>query len=210
MEAADGGLRALHATAFPRLVAAVLLAGGLTRPDAEDVAQEAFVRLVPRWSKVSRYDDPEAWLRRVALNIASNRRRSLRNGLRAPARHGAPMPAVEPDVTMDVRRALLSVAPDQRLVLVLHHCGDAVVRLCGGSTPVHPRSGRRARLRARAADGIPLRAPLPAEARPTGYASGRFELWFAASDPEAAWLVNSTDSADTERWPEAVDLGGCA
>ena len=37
---------------------------------AEDLAQDAFVRLHRHWEKVSRYENPEAWIRRVALNRA--------------------------------------------------------------------------------------------------------------------------------------------
>src|SRR5205823_12743217 len=34
---------------------------------AQDLVQEAFCRALPRWSKISAYDDPVAWLRRVAF-----------------------------------------------------------------------------------------------------------------------------------------------
>lgn len=33
---------------------------------AQDLVQEAFCRAFARWSRVSRYDDPVAWVRRVA------------------------------------------------------------------------------------------------------------------------------------------------
>src|SRR4051812_37803321 len=50
---------------------------------AEDIAQEAFVRLHLHWSKVSGYDRPDAWVRRVALNLAAThaRREGRRTGL---------------------------------------------------------------------------------------------------------------------------------
>lgn len=35
--------------------------------------QEAFCRALPHWSKVSAYDDPVAWVRRVAFNLANCR-----------------------------------------------------------------------------------------------------------------------------------------
>ena len=38
---------------------------------AEDLAQDAFVRLYRHWAKVSRYESPEAWVRRVALTAPS-------------------------------------------------------------------------------------------------------------------------------------------
>jgi RNA polymerase sigma-70 factor (ECF subfamily) len=45
---------------------------------AQDLVQEAFCRAFSRWSKVSRYDDPVAWVRRVAWNLATSRWRRLR------------------------------------------------------------------------------------------------------------------------------------
>ena len=42
--------------------------------DAEDVAQDAFAILFQRWDTVSRYDSPEAWLRRIAFRAAMRHR----------------------------------------------------------------------------------------------------------------------------------------
>lgn len=45
---------------------------------AEELAQDAFVKAFGRWDRICRYDDPGAWVRRVAINLAmsSLRRRS--------------------------------------------------------------------------------------------------------------------------------------
>lgn len=43
----------------------------------KDIVQEAFVRGHQRWSKVSAYDRPGAWLRRVVINPALSARRRL-------------------------------------------------------------------------------------------------------------------------------------
>src|SRR4051794_16673179 len=43
---------------------------------AADVAQEAFIKLYLHWKKVSRYDKPGAWTRRVAIRLAVRWRRS--------------------------------------------------------------------------------------------------------------------------------------
>ncbi|TCO41541.1 sigma-70-like protein [Kribbella antiqua] len=53
------GLREFYSAQQPRLVGVISLLTG-SRAEAEDIVQEAFVRLVPRWAKVSRYDAPEA------------------------------------------------------------------------------------------------------------------------------------------------------
>lgn len=50
------------------------------RGEAEEAVQEAFARSWSRWSRVCRYDNPEAWVRRVALNVAMKRWRRARRG----------------------------------------------------------------------------------------------------------------------------------
>lgn len=67
-------IEALFTATYPRLVS---VAYGVTRDlsEAQDVAQEAFEKLVGR----SQVDRPEAWLRTVTVNIAIGKlRRRLR------------------------------------------------------------------------------------------------------------------------------------
>ena len=45
---------------------------GTTDFDAEDVLQEAFARAAIRWRQLETYDAPEAWVLRVAMNLAAN------------------------------------------------------------------------------------------------------------------------------------------
>lgn len=52
---------------------------------ARDAVQEAFSRAWPRWNKLVHYDQPAAWIRTVAMNVARNRWRRLR-AARAHAR----------------------------------------------------------------------------------------------------------------------------
>lgn len=120
----------LYAAAYPRLVSVVAVAAG-SRAEAEEVVQEAFARLLPRWSAVSRYDDPEAWVRTVAVRLLSNRFRKARNGRTAYARHGAPDPVEEPSADrVDLDRALAGLPAAQRHALVLHHlCGLPVAQV---------------------------------------------------------------------------------
>lgn len=49
-----------YAPAFQRLVG-TLRAMGVPAADAAEVAQEAFVRLIPRWDKIRTYDSPDGW-----------------------------------------------------------------------------------------------------------------------------------------------------
>src|SRR3954452_19156479 len=50
--------------------------------EARDLTQEAFVRAWQRWDRISRYEEPAAWIRRVAWNLATSRLRRLRTALR--------------------------------------------------------------------------------------------------------------------------------
>jgi RNA polymerase sigma-70 factor, ECF subfamily len=117
----NDGLRELYAACYGRLVAVVGAISG-SRSDAEDAVQEAFVRLIGKWSTVGVYDDPEAWLRRVALGVLANRRRKVRNGLRALWRYGRPPDDEGPTGdAVDMRRALAALTEPQRAIVVLHH-----------------------------------------------------------------------------------------
>lgn len=114
-------LRDLYGATYARLVAVVGAVAG-NRSDAEEAVQEAFVRLIGKWSTVGAYDDPESWLRRVALGVVSNRRRKVRNGLRALWRHGrSPDDGGPTGDAVDVHRALSVLNRHQRAVVVLYH-----------------------------------------------------------------------------------------
>jgi RNA polymerase sigma factor (sigma-70 family) len=54
---------------FPRVFALAYALSG-SRPAAEDIAQDAFVVAHRQWGRISGYDDPGAWVRRVAANLA--------------------------------------------------------------------------------------------------------------------------------------------
>lgn len=115
-------VRELYAACYGRLVGTVALAAG-SRAEAEECVQEAFVRLLGHWSRVSRYDDPEAWLRQVAFRLLANRLRKARNGVRALLRHGPPgRTPPEPSADrVDVTQALDRLPLGQRQVVVLHY-----------------------------------------------------------------------------------------
>lgn len=93
------------------------------RAAAEDVAQEAFVRLYARWRRVSRYDKPGAWVRRVAIRLASRARRRSSTLELAQEQPGPADTPADPDL----RRALLSLPPNQRAAVVLHYLEDLPV-----------------------------------------------------------------------------------
>jgi RNA polymerase sigma-70 factor (ECF subfamily) len=77
--------------------------------EAENLLQEAYARAFARWAQVHAYDRPEAWVRRVALNLAL-------------WRLGPPpvVPELSPEL-LDLHRALGTLPLGQRQVIVLHH-----------------------------------------------------------------------------------------
>jgi RNA polymerase sigma-70 factor (ECF subfamily) len=96
--------------------------------DAQELVQEAYARAWQRWSTVSTYDDPEAWVRTVAWRLAASRWRKAKNGVAAMLRHGAPEHAPEPSVdNVALVTALRQIPEAQRRAIVLHHLGGLSV-----------------------------------------------------------------------------------
>ncbi|MGI5184231.1 sigma factor [Dactylosporangium sp. CA-152071] len=124
---------ALYDARYGDVVAMVYaLAGDLA--EAQDLAQEAFCRAWQRWGDVSRFDDPLAWIRRVAANLATSR---WRRGRVARAYLGrertTDVPALSPDHVALVA-ALRRLPREQRRAVVLHHLIELLVAIsCGGA-----------------------------------------------------------------------------
>ena len=95
---------------------------------AQELAQEAFCRAWQRWDRVARYEDPAAWVRRVAMNLAMSRWRRLVVARRHLLRREPPpeAPALGPDHVVLVA-ALRTLPADQRRAIVLHHLVDLPV-----------------------------------------------------------------------------------
>lgn len=90
--------------------------------DAQELTQEAYARAWQRWSTVSAYDDPEAWVRTVAWRLAASKWRKAKNGVTAMLRHGPPEHTPEPSVDNVALVAALKQIPEaQRRAIVLHH-----------------------------------------------------------------------------------------
>ena len=95
--------------------------------EAQDVTQEAFCRLLERWDRISTYDDPSAWVRRVAWNLATSRLRRLRTAVRHLAgQREEHMPGPEPD-RVALIHALATLPATQRKAIVLHHLAHLTV-----------------------------------------------------------------------------------
>ena len=114
-------LEEFYAATYARLVAALTVTAG-SRAEAEEVVQEAFVRLVPRWTRVSTYDDPEQWVRTVAWRLATSRWRKVVTNRRALRRHGPPEEVAPPSTAaLEVEHVLSRLSLEHRQVLVMHH-----------------------------------------------------------------------------------------
>jgi RNA polymerase sigma-70 factor, ECF subfamily len=169
----DADFDAFYQASYHRLVGQVtVLAGSLE--DAEDAVQEAFARASTRWARLRDYDAPEAWVRRVAFNLAPSGLRRARRQLAALARLGAPAP--EPGRSTD---RLAIEAGLRRLPL---HYRQVLVLYCGADQPVE-QVAQQLRLPPGGHPGD-RRGPgrRPAAAQPTGWAGRRL----ASSAPTVA------------------------
>ncbi len=127
-----------------RTVELILPAGGR----AEDVSQEAFLKLLMHWDRVSRYERADAWVRRVAVRLAL---RALRRD-RLWTLIGRSLVPSEPPRTsrFDVAGAVRRLPGSQRAAIVLHYYEDRpvaeIAAILGCSVPtakVHLFRGRR-------------------------------------------------------------------
>lgn len=115
---------------------------------AEELSQDAFLQLLQHWAKVSRYERPDAWVRRVAIRLAV---RSIRRERLWQAVRGDLLPK-EPDrpSRLDVSGAIRRLSGSQRAAIVLHYYEDrstadvAAILGCSESTArVHLHHARR-------------------------------------------------------------------
>jgi len=90
------------------------------RTEAEELMQEAFVRVWERWDRVARHPDSVGYLYRTAFNLVRQRRRRLRRvALRRVEAAAAADPFTAVDDLVDVGQALRKLTERQRAALVL-------------------------------------------------------------------------------------------
>lgn len=122
---------ALYAGSYRRLVVQLYAVTG-DLGEAQEVVQEAFVRALMFPQRFATLDNPEAWLRRVAVNLARSRHRRRRILARLLPRLAAPVEAerlIADSSTAHVAlmRALRDLPDGQRHAIALHYLADLPV-----------------------------------------------------------------------------------
>lgn len=110
------------------------------RTEAEDVMQEAFLRVWERWDRVGEMDDPAGYVFRTAMNVWRTRRRRAALAVRRAMRLAAPRDELaDVEAREAVVRALAALTPRQRaavvLVDLLDHSSEEAGKLLGIKAP---------------------------------------------------------------------------
>jgi RNA polymerase sigma-70 factor (ECF subfamily) len=121
-------LEALFEQEYVPLVRALSLAAR-TPEDAADAVQDAFVQASRHWSQVATYENPAAWLRRVATNRVLNQHRNSRRARDALASaRSRQKTTTDPDGTdFDLVSAVRALPTQQRTAIALHYLADLTV-----------------------------------------------------------------------------------
>lgn len=122
----DTEIQELYAASYRRLLGQLIGVTGSVA-EAEDVVQEAFVRGLDHPARLLGADNPEAWLRTVAVNLARSRwRRAQRMIGLAPRLVEEPRNG-DTDGHVDLLQTLRKLPNGQREVIALHHLADLTV-----------------------------------------------------------------------------------
>ena len=121
---------AFYLREFPAMVT-LAYAVSRSRMAAEDLAQEAMIRANRNWDRISTYDKPGAWVRRVTYNLAVSALRRTAAEVRARVRLGDDRPPLpEPDEGPDERLwdAVRKLPARQRAAVVLYYVEERSMR----------------------------------------------------------------------------------
>lgn len=93
---------------------------------AEDLVQDALTAAHRNWAKVSQYDKPGAWVRRVLVNRSTSRFRRLASETKATLKlRQEPETTIEPaDPHLEVWRAVKDLPKRQAQVIALYYWDD--------------------------------------------------------------------------------------
>lgn len=124
-------LVAFVADQYERVRGALALFTG-DRRLAEELAQEAFVKVCQHWERVRTMDAPGAWVHRVGINLAISRSRRRRTEVRVVERVRGERPVHGPGADEHLAdealgRAVAALPADDRAALVLRFHADLSV-----------------------------------------------------------------------------------
>ena len=138
----DAAIGALFRAESARLVSMLWAVTG-DRRQAEDLAQEAFVRLYEHWDRLEDAERAAGWLRVTALNLARSGFRHLAVVRRRPPHAVRDVASLEDDAVLDDDRrhlvaALRRLPARQRECLVLRFFGDMTEPAIAAATGLSP------------------------------------------------------------------------
>lgn len=141
---------ALFDAHYARLVRALTVVAG-DRETAADAVQDAFVKAHLRWNKISRYDDPSGWVRRVAINRLRDEHRRARRKRRALRRvRSEPSTPNEVPEIDEFARLLAELPRQQRIATALYYVDNlsvaevaAALDISSGTVKSHLHDARR-------------------------------------------------------------------
>lgn len=115
----SGDFEDLFAEHHQRLFGALVIVTG-DRGEADDLTQDAFVRVLERWGRVSAMEDPVGYLYRTAMNLFRKRyRRQLRGQRLIPDTHPPVDALAEVEDRDAVLGAMAKLPIDQRAALIV-------------------------------------------------------------------------------------------
>jgi RNA polymerase sigma-70 factor (ECF subfamily) len=126
----DADLTAFCRAEWPRLVGSLSLYLG-RRDQAEDLAQEALIRVCARWDEVRQASSPSAWAHRVAFNLAKSQGRREATWARLRVRAVPRVDEAREHDSADalaVRAAVASLPTVQRQAVILRYFADLPIR----------------------------------------------------------------------------------
>jgi len=121
----EAGVRSLYEARYTELVRfATFLVGDIHA--AEDVSQEAFVRIYDAWDRLADPDRAVAYLRATVVNLSRGRHRRRLVAERKPAPQPGAAPSAEDDAMgrarrSDVLAAVAALPSRQRACVVMRH-----------------------------------------------------------------------------------------
>jgi DNA-directed RNA polymerase specialized sigma24 family protein len=129
----EGAYEDLFRRELPSIVHAAFLVVGDVEA-AREIAQDAFTQLFIHWRRVSGYERPGAWVRRVAIRMA------VRESGRRPV--ALPAAGLSSPHDLDVWAAVMALPPKERAAIVLFYFNDLPVADVAAALGCRPSTAR--------------------------------------------------------------------